>query len=244
MYVRNEELQECWEKNAWYGVQDVSDISENLLYNPNDEAMETLAALKPEWFVYDKPFLLDRSRTVLYGFSVTGSVNLEIPESVRIYDNLFIHEEDTGYKNIWINEKLETIVNVQNAFGFYVENYYTHEKSHFVAEDGVLYDSLPEEDENVRLILFPSGRGKSRQDSYFQFCPGCDVEIGEYAFYMDGFIRALVLSPYAEINEKSFFIKNGRGKLFAYSEHHKDLLLSCIRSGQISGVSIEFYEMG
>jgi hypothetical protein len=245
MYVRNKELQECWEKNAWYGVQDLSDISENLLYNPDDEAMETLAALKPEWFVYDKPFLLDRNRSVLYGFSVTGSADLEIPESVRIYDNLFIHEEDKGCKNIWINEKLDTIVNVQNAFGFYVENYYTDERnSKFAAEDGVLYNSLPEEDENVKLILFPSGRGKSMQDSYFQFCSGCDVEIGEYAFYMDGFIRALVLPPYAKINENSFFIRNGRGKLFACSEQHKDLLLSCIRSGQISGVSIEFYEMG
>jgi hypothetical protein len=188
---------------------------------------------------------LDKSRSVLYGFSVTGSTNLEIPESVWIYDNLFIHEENRGYKNIWLNYKLETIVNVQNAFGFYVENYYTDERnSNFAAENGILYDTLPEEDMNVRLILFPSGRGKSMPDSYFQFCPRCDVEIGEYAFYMDGFIRALVLPPYTEINEKSFFIKNGRGKLFAYSEQHKDLLLSCIRSGQISGVNAEFYEMG
>ena len=179
MYERNEEIQECWEKDGWYGISDTSDVSRNLLYNPDDEAMETLAALKPEWFVYDKPFLLSPDRSILYGFAVSEDTVLEIPESVIVYDNLFLHEEEYGYKKIYIGENLEEIVNTQNAFGFFVEDYVVNERnSSFASDAGILYDWVPDGGyASYRLILFPSGRGISNPEMYVQYDPTCDLEI-------------------------------------------------------------------
>lgn len=242
MYHRNQELHECWEKDAWYGISDSLDISGSLLYNPDDEAMETLAALKPEWFAYDKPFLLSTDRTILYGFAISSDTVLEIPKTVTVYDNLFIHEEDYGYKTILINESLEEIVNLQNAFGFYVENYVVDERnSDFASESGILYDDIPYWCGDVNLILFPSGRGISMQDSYMQFNPDCRLNIGQYAFYMKGFIKALVLTPKTRINDKSFFIKgNGKGKIFA-DPANGTVLFRSMKKGQIEGIDIECY---
>lgn len=243
MYERNAEIQECWEKDGWYGISDTSDVSRNLLYNPDDEAMETLAALKPEWFVYDKPFLLSPDRSILYGFAVSEDTVLEIPESVVVYDNLFLHEEEYGYKKIYIGEKLEEIVNIQNAFGFFVEDYVVDERNgSFASDSGILYDEAPDDYACSKLILFPSGRGISSPEIYVQYNPTCDLEIGEYAFYMKGFIKAMVLPPNTEIDDKAFFIKDGSGVIFANSIAG-DKLHRAKLDGMIVGTDIKCYEV-
>ena len=241
MYERNAEIQECWEKDGWYGISDASDVSRNLLYNPDDEAMETLAALKPEWFVYDKPFLLNPDRSILYGFAVSEDTVLEIPESVIVYDNLFLHEEEYGYKKIHISENLEEIVNLENAFGFFVEDYVADERNgSFASDSGILYDEAPYDYARSKLILFPSGRGISNPEMYVQYNPACDLEIGEYAFYMKGFIKAMVLPPNTEIDDKAFFIKDGRGIIFAGYSAGVDLLRAK-RDGMLAGTDIKCY---
>lgn len=246
MYERKQEIQECWEKNEWYEFSDTSDVSENLLYNPDDEAMETLEALKPDWFVYHKPFLLSRDRSILYGFTVSEDSVLEIPESVIVYDNLFLHEEAYGYKKIYIGENLEEIVNVQNAFGFYVEDYVVNKRnSCFASDAGILYDMVPDEFDDSRLILFPSGRGISSPELYVQYNvdPSCELVIGEYAFFMKGFIKAMVLPPNTEIEDNAFFIKDGRGVIFA--DHYVgNQLLEAKSNGRIEGTDIKCYECG
>ena len=242
MYERNAGIQECWEKDSWYGISDTSDVSRNLLYNPDDEAMETLAALKPEWFVYDKPFLLSRDRSILYGFTVSENTSLEIPESVIIYDNLFLHEEDHGYKKIYIGKNLEEIVNTQNVFGFFVEDYVVDVRNDSFASDaGILYDDIPDDYGGSKLILFPSGRGISSPELYVQYNPTCDLEIGEYAFFMKSFIKAMVLPPNTEIDDKAFFIKAGKGIIFADSTV-EDKLLKFKQDGMIIGTDIKCYK--
>ncbi len=241
MYERNAEIQECWEKDGWYGISDASDVSRNLLYNPDDEAMETLAALKPEWFVYDKPFLLSRDRSIFYGFAVSEDTVLEIPESVIVYDNLFLHEEEYGYKKIHIGGNLEEIVNIQNAFGFFVEDYVVDERNgSFASDSGILYDKVPDDYARSKLILFPSGSGISNPERYVQYNPTCDLKIGEYAFYMKGFIKAMVLPPNTEIDDKAFFIEDGRGIIFADSNAEYKLLRAK-QGGMIAGTDIKCY---
>ena len=248
MYERNAKLQECWEENGWYGFSDTSDVSSNLLYNPDDEAMETLASLKPDWFVYDKPFLLSPDRSILYGFTVSEDSVLEIPESVIVYDNLFIHEEAYGYKKICIGGNLEEIVNVQNAFGFYVEDYVVTEwNDYFGSDAGILYDVAPPKGDDwcgcSKLILFPSGRGISSPELYVQYNvdPSCNLVIGEYAFFMKGFIKAMVLPPNTEIEDNAFYIKDGRGIIFA-DRYVGNQLLEAKSNGMIEGTDIKCYE--
>lgn len=241
MYKRNEEVQECFENDSWYGVTDQTEISSSLLYNPNDEAMETLAALKPELFVYDKPFLLSADRTILYGFAVSNETVLEIPSTVLFYDNLFIHEETYGYQRIVINERLEEIVNTQNAFGFYVEEYRVHESNNnYFGKNGILFDVEPEQYTQAKLILFPSGWGVSNKDAYVQFPPFGDLIIGEYAFFMRGFIQAIVLPPKTKICKNSFFVQHGCGKIFA-SSALQFKFNKMIADGRINEIDIEYY---
>ncbi|MCM1233900.1 MAG: hypothetical protein NC489_27660 [Ruminococcus flavefaciens] len=51
MYVRNAEIQECWEKDEWYGISDTSDVSERFLYNPDDEAVDKLLRAKGDGMI-------------------------------------------------------------------------------------------------------------------------------------------------------------------------------------------------
>lgn len=193
--------------------------------NPDDAVMETLVALKPEWFVYDKPFLMNTNRKVLYGFVVTGGENLKIPDRIIYYDNLFIHEETCGYKKIYIGANLREIVNTENAFGYYVEEYVVDERNQkFVSYLGMMLDELPEDDNDVELILFPSGRRKGMKNDYIQF-PFLygNVTVREHAFCMKGFIRAIVFPPLTTINKNSFCIQ-GEGGVIVLPVWDKDSL--------------------
>ena len=77
---------------------------------------------------------------------------------------------------------------------------------------------------------------------YVQYNPTCDLEIGEYAFYMKGFIKAMVLPPNTEIDDKAFFIKDGKGIIFTDS-NAGNKLLRAKRDGMIAGTDIKCYEV-
>ena len=243
-YVRNEKLNDCFEKNAWYGMPDDSEISDRLTYNPDDEAMQTLADLKPEWFVYHKPFLMNKGENILYGIAADqDETYLEIPEGIEVYDNFFIHEEDYGYETIVIPNSLVHLANWENPFGYHVKNYKVDDHHPCFSEaDGLLMDS-----DYYTLLLFPSGRNTGREYVQLDFRSftgneDFDLKIGDYAFYMRGFLKALVLPPFCDFNEKSFFISNGTGKIIA-GNYHKDILDKIVKTGCTVGVDICYYDV-
>lgn len=234
-YCRSEEIQECLDTNRWYGDFDAEEYGENLLYNPDDEAMETLAALKKEWFVYDAPFLLSQDRKILYGFVAENRKWLEIPKTVEVYDNLFIHEEDFGYENISIPKSLMLIESLQNPFGFFVMNYKVSEGNElFSSKDGILYDL-----EQEKLILFPSGRNRDKK-GYCQL-PFELEEIGPYAFYMRDFLKALVIPPNVNLCNQAFFVHCDEGKIFVHEEW-EPYFEKLFRHGNIHGIEVKYYE--
>ncbi len=243
-YVRNEELNNCFEKNAWYGAPDDSDISDRLTYNPDDEAMQTLADLRPEWFVYHKPFLMNRSENILYGIVMDQNTKyLKLPESIEVYDNFFIHEENYGYETIVIPNSLSHLTNWENPFGYYVKNYKV-DKHHpcFAEADGILMDS-----DYYTLLLFPSGRKTGTEYVQLDFRKytgnaDFDLTIGEYAFCMKGFVRALVLPPFCKFRENSFCISGGSGKIIA-ENYRKNELDRMVEKGRIVGVNISYYDV-
>ena len=177
---------------------------------------------------------------VLYGYSISSDDWLEIPEGVETYDNLFIHEENQGVRTVQIPATMEHIHNLQNPFGFNVENYKVSEANESFS-DGILFDR----DMQV-LVLFPSGRG-SHINEVLEMCGDEIIEelsyIGEYAFYMKGFIRALILAPWVHVEENSFFIKDGRGKIIA-NRRLEGYFKRLEENGQISGTQICFYDQG
>ncbi len=241
-YQRNEKIQECLEKGSWYGAEDPTFISGDLTYNPDDAAMETLAQLKPDWFVYHRPFLTSPDEKILYGFAVSSDEWLEVPDGIEIYDNLFIHEEEHGVKTVQIPASLEQICQLQNPFGFYVEDYKVNEENEkFSAYDGILFDKAGE-----KLVIFPSGRRMGKKD-YFQMCGITEEEpdclIGEYAFFMRGFIKALVLPPWIEVKKNSFYIQNGCGKIIA-DKNFRSYFEQLVKNGQIRGVEFCYYDQG
>ena len=243
-YIRNEKMNECFEKNAWYGMPDDSEISDRLTYNPDDEAMQTLADLKPEWFVYHKPFLMNRGENILYGIAADrNETYLEIPEGIEVYDNFFIHEEDYGYETIVIPNSLVHITNWENPFGYHVKNYKVDTNHPCFAEaNGLLMDS-----DYYTLLLFPSGRNNGTEYVVLDFRDQTfnedfDLTIEEYAFCMRGFVKALVLPPFCDFNEKSFYIFNGTGKIIA-GNYRKDKLDKIVKTGRIVGTDICYYDV-
>ena len=59
---------------------------------------------------------------------------------------------------------------------------------------------------------------------------------------MRGFLKALVLPPFCDFNEKSFFISNGTGKIIA-GNYHKDILDKIVKTGCTVGVDICYYDV-
>nr|MCR4938414.1 hypothetical protein [Lachnospiraceae bacterium] len=223
---------------------DDSEISDRLTYNPDDEAMQTLADLKPEWFVYHKPFLMNRGENILYGIAADrNETYLEIPEGIEVYDNFFIHEEDYGYETIVIPNSLVHISNWENPFGYHVKNYKVDTNHPCFAEaNGLLMDS-----DYYTLLLFPSGRNTGTEYVVLDFRDQTfnedfDLTIGEYAFCMRGFVKALVLPPFCDFNEKSFYIFNGTGKIIA-GNYRKDKLDKIVKTGRIVGTDICYYDV-
>ena len=199
IYNRDENLQQCWSQNEWYGKADCSDISADLLYNPDSIALETLSELKPEWFIYRHPFLMSPDGKVLYGYCLGNGTTLTLPSSILVYDNLVLHEEDRGYRHIVLNDDLEQIINMQNGFGFYVEDYYSGSNEFFLSIDGLLYDSSEE-----KLLLYPTGRFLAAPRSYAQL-PMNTKELGDHCIFTKKMPAALVIPPTVKYIQDKFF---------------------------------------